>query len=345
MGLSLFFSIHTSFFSLLSLIRGREVRREREGEKQRDRWIHHKDHHLQKTLASTMGLSLFFSIYTSFFSLLSLIRGREVRREREGEKQRDKWIQHKDNLRQKTLASTMGLSLRIQHKDHHLQKTLASSMGLSLFFSIYTSFFSLLSLIWGREVRREREGEKQRDKWIQHKDNLRQKTLASTMGLSLRIQHKDHHLQKTLASTMGLSLFFSIYTSFFSLLSLIRGREVRREREGEKQRDKWIQHKDNLRQKTLASTMGLSLRIQHKDHHRQKTLASSMGLSLFFSIYTSFFSLLSLIWGREVRREREGEKQRDKWIQQHKDSHHQKTLASTMGMSLFCQSLSSPFSL
>ena len=173
-------------------------------------------------------------------------------------------------------------------------------------------------------MRREREGEKQRDKWIQHKDNLRQKTLASTMGLSLRIQHKDHHLQKTLASSMGLSLFFSIHTSFFSLLSLIRGREVRREREGEKQRDKWIQHKDNL---------------------RQKTLASSMGLSLFFSIYTSFFSLLSLIRGREVRREREGEKQRDKWIQQHKDSHHQKTLASTMGMSLFCQSLSSPFSL
>ena len=55
MRLSLFFSIHTSFFSLLSLIRGREVRREREGEKQRDKWIHH----LQKTLASTMGLSLF----------------------------------------------------------------------------------------------------------------------------------------------------------------------------------------------------------------------------------------------------------------------------------------------
>ena len=166
------------------------------------------------------------------------------------------------------------------------------------------------------------------------------------MGLSLRIQHKDHHRQKTLASSMGLSLFFSIYTSFFSLLSLIRGREVRREREGEKQRDKWIQqHKDHHRQKTLASTMGLSLRIQHKDHHRQKTLASSMGLSLFFSIYTSFFSLLSLIRGREVRREREGEKQRDKWIQQHKDHHHQKTLASTMGMSLFSQSLSSPFSL
>ena len=197
----------------------------------------------------------------------------------------------------------MGLSLRIQHRDHHRQKTLASSMGLSLFFSIYTSFFSLLSLIRGREVRREREGEKQRDKWIQ--------------------QHKDHHRQKTLASTMGLSLFFSIHTSFFSLLSLIRGREVRREREGEKQRNKWI---------------------QHKDHHRQKTLASTMGLSLFFSIHTSFFSLLSLIRGREVRREREGEKQRNKWIQ-HKDHHRQKTLASTMGMSLFSQSLSSPFSL
>ena len=189
------------------------MRREREGEKQRNKWIQHKDHHHQKRLASTMGLSL--------------------------------RIQHKDHHRQKTLASTMGLSLRIQHKDHHRQKTLASSMGLSLFFSIYTSFFSLLFLIRGREVRREREGEKQRDKWIQ--------------------QHKDHR-QKTLASTMGLSLFFSIYTSFFSLLSLIRGREVRREREGEKQRDKWI---------------------QHKDHHRQKTLASTMGMS--------FFSLLSLI--------------------------------------------------
>ena len=196
-------------------------------------------------------------------------------------------------------------------------------MGLSLFLNLY--LFLLPSLSDSeREVRREREGEKQRDKCIQHKDHLRQKTLASTMGLSLRIQHKDHHRQKTLASSMGLSLFFSIYTSFFSLLSLIRGREVRREREGEKQRDKWIQ--------------------QHKDHHRQKTLASTMGLSLFFSIYTSFFSLLSLIRGSEVRREREGEKQRDKWIQ-HKDHHHQKTLASTMGMSLFSQSLSSPFSL
>ena len=191
-----------------------------------------------------MGLSLFLNLYLFLLPSLS-DSGKEVRREREGEKQRNKWIQHKDHHHQKRLASTMGLSLRIQHKDHHRQKTLASSMGLSLFFSIYTSFFSLLFLIRGREVRREREGEKQRDKWIQ--------------------QHKDHR-QKTLASTMGLSLFFSIYTSFFSLLSLIRGREVRREREGEKQRDKWI---------------------QHKDHHRQKTLASTMGMS--------FFSLLSLI--------------------------------------------------
>ena len=41
-------------------------------------------------------------------------------------------------------------------------------------------------------------------------------------------------------------LSFSIYTSFFSLLSLIQGREVRREREG----DKGIHHKDHLHQKT-----------------------------------------------------------------------------------------------
>ena len=39
------FSIYTSFFSLLSLIQGREVKREREG----DKGIHHKDHHHQKT--------------------------------------------------------------------------------------------------------------------------------------------------------------------------------------------------------------------------------------------------------------------------------------------------------
>ena len=164
MGLSLFFSIHTSFFSLLSLIRGREVRREREGEKQRDRWIHHKDHHLQKTLASSMGLSLFFSIHTSFFSLLSLIRGREVRREREGEKQRDRWIQHKDHHRQKTLASSMGLSLRIQHKDHHLQKTLASSMGLSLFLNPY--LFLLPSLSDSGERGEKREGGRETERQV-----------------------------------------------------------------------------------------------------------------------------------------------------------------------------------
>ena len=44
------------------------MRREREGEKQSDKGIQHKDDHRQRTLASTMGLFLFFSIYTSFFS-------------------------------------------------------------------------------------------------------------------------------------------------------------------------------------------------------------------------------------------------------------------------------------
>ena len=79
---------------------------------------------------------------------------------------------------------------------------------------------------------------------------------------------------------------------------------MRREREGEKQRDKGIHHKDNHRQKTLVSTMGLSLRIQHKDHHRQKTLASSMGLSLFLNLY--LFLLPSLSDSVEGGEKREG---------------------------------------
>ena len=105
----------------------------------------------------------------------------------------------------------------IQHKEYHCQKTLASTMELSLFFSVYTSFFSLLSLIWGREVRREREG----DKGIQHKEHHHQKTLASTMALSpflnLTLSLYHHYVQLLLFTLFVQGSIFSICTCIMNL--------------------------------------------------------------------------------------------------------------------------------
>ena len=84
--------------------------------------------------------------------------------------------------------------------------------------------------------------------WINYYKN---NTSVTIQPVYLARTTSTYTLFSQAASTMRLSLFFSIHTFFFSLLSLIRGREVRREREGEKQRDKWIHHL----QKTLSSTM------------------------------------------------------------------------------------------